>query len=1155
MAKKAKKKKAKRKAAKKKVAKTKKKTKAKPKKAAKKKAVKKNASPKKKLSSKEKTVRPDFDQLRPSEFMRARRPELFSDSKVTEEVSLKRDVFEYHLDSLTSRKQEYEFEHFARSLAEKELCPNLLPQTGPTGGGDSKTDTETYPVADSIALRWYVGIGREASQERWAFAFSAKKRWQGKVRSDVDNIVKTKRGYKLIYFISNQFIRDKARADIEDELSKKHNVPVRVLDRSWIVEKVFENERVDLAIEKLGLVDYERKSRRSLGPRDTARKLELEELEKNIEDVGRYKGVRYQLAEDCMHAALLARNLELPRVDVDGRFDRAEKIAEKVNYQQQKMRIAYIRTWTAFHWYDDVDELNKGYGRVEAFVVGSEQYEDISKLGNLWMLLAVTVRLGKLNAAQSQFAERTATLKSELDRLASDTDRPNNALQAKIRRLLMDFFESLGDEIKTNGVLDELHETIKTGQDYLEFPFEFISEISTDLSSMLPDNEKIDEILETIIHMTGERKSQGEAGRILLQYGFQKLEHGKKYEAIKLFGRAQEKLFMAEYHEEFVSLLAGGALAYESAGLLWAARRNMLLAANEVLKEFWKHGHLEPIAVHYLRKLVWLELQLGRVPYVLAWRDTLSAVANSLALDGSRGEQLIQDLNNQDLVLGLLFLKTDMSDLNWLGFMPDVLEKREMIFSWMALLYALGYEESLQKEGVIPDGQSSEDTLDFFSKWISQPASKDLPEKPELLRDAEVILSTYVVGCHLKVEVVNEFEPICLGETLLAALESFLATGIGENILPYSPECKIIIKPSEYVTGIPQYHLVDDMGVPIIEIRYAPNTLPWKAAQRKEYNDWLRELVLFVVYQIACINDVEKTFEKMAKEDAVFSRAFSIIDTGRCVKNILGENPKFCMWSWKEQSDDKLFPLQRSVPWHEGIVEEKGGEIKSSPEIHEEEDANLLSGIDNLKHSDIRVYSVINVPLWQRAGWKGMIYLTSPETDPLFVLGFENPEAGKAIFKGWQNRFGKVDENDYIRISIVRGVDKKKPHSYNVAITVNHELASSTSQKTHSFTQVKIIRMDPITGENLERFIENYERTKSYVMLPAFYNEPPEPPEIYHELGIKKQEISIREAWQIDEHDLDICALTPDVNPIIPSDIEDPPIHRAIECMRKQMRE
>ena len=179
--------------------------------------------------------------FRPSDFMRARRPELFSDTQSAEESFLDRSFLEYFLEKLTSRSQEKDFEHFCRKIAEKELCPNLLPQTGPTGGGDSKVDSETYPVSDAISLLWYEGIGREAASERWAFAISAKQQWRPKVRSDVKSIIGTQRDYKLIYFISSQFIKDKDRANIEDELTSKYGLTVRVLDRTWILDKVFQN--------------------------------------------------------------------------------------------------------------------------------------------------------------------------------------------------------------------------------------------------------------------------------------------------------------------------------------------------------------------------------------------------------------------------------------------------------------------------------------------------------------------------------------------------------------------------------------------------------------------------------------------------------------------------------------------------------------------------------------------------------------------------------------------------------------------------------------------------------------------------------------------------------------------------------------------------
>ena len=162
----------------------------------------------------------------PKELLKARRPERFSDSVVGEVASLDRSILEYHLETLTNRSQETQFAIFARHLAEREVCPNLLPQTGPTGGGDSKVDSETYPVADDIALGWHTGIGREGASERWGFAFSAKKKWRDKVRQDVDKAVKTGRGYKKVFFVSSQFIRDKERGEVEDELRTRHGLDV-----------------------------------------------------------------------------------------------------------------------------------------------------------------------------------------------------------------------------------------------------------------------------------------------------------------------------------------------------------------------------------------------------------------------------------------------------------------------------------------------------------------------------------------------------------------------------------------------------------------------------------------------------------------------------------------------------------------------------------------------------------------------------------------------------------------------------------------------------------------------------------------------------------------------------------------------------------------
>ena len=286
----------------------------------------------------------------PKEFLRARRPEKFSDSLVEENPILDRSILEYQLDSITSRKQEVNFEAFAHRLAERTICPNLIPQTGPTGGGDSKVDTETYPVADSLSAIWYEGIGQEAASERWAFAFSAKKQWQAKVRDDIKKISATRRGYKKAFFISNQFIRDQSRAKMEDELRTKHKLDVRILDRTWILDKIFENKLEELAIEKLDLQISKRREVQK-GPLDIQRERKLDALEKKIEEIVQQGNYSFNFAEDCLDAAIYSRNLERPRIETDGRFERAEQAAQKYGTSHQILQCAYEKAWTTYWWH------------------------------------------------------------------------------------------------------------------------------------------------------------------------------------------------------------------------------------------------------------------------------------------------------------------------------------------------------------------------------------------------------------------------------------------------------------------------------------------------------------------------------------------------------------------------------------------------------------------------------------------------------------------------------------------------------------------------------------------------------------------------------------------------------------------------------------
>jgi hypothetical protein len=1083
--------------------------------------------------------------LRPSEFMRARRPERFADSQVVEETKLTPAMFEYQLDTLTSRKQETEFEHFARRLAERELCPNLLPQTGPTGGGDSKVDAETYPVSEEISLRWYQGVGGKADKERWAFAFSAKKDWEGKIKGDVEKISQTGRNYALVYFITNQFVADKKRAAAEDALTKQFSMPVRILDRSWIMKSVFEHRHQDIAIETLHLTGYEKATRKELGPNDARREAELKKLDAQIDDPSRYLGVTYQLGEDCLSSALLARGLEFSRAEIEGRFARAERVAKKLGHPQQRLRIAYAKAWTAFWWFDDFDQLHALYDEVETLATGSDQADDLKLLANLWTVLTTSINAGELDLKVAKFDQRTSKLQAELDRLAKDGTRQNNALWARTTALLMDLQLSLSDAARLSAVLGELGKVLESAGGLVSYPIEPVTKIIRELGNVLTDNRQYDDLLERVVAITEARASRGEAGRVLLERGFQKLTGKKPYEAIVIFGRAQQLLALREYRDELIAALQGAGLAYESAGLLWAARANTLAAANQAVSEYVEEGTVTRELLMCLQKLVWLELQLGRVPASLQWIEAASVIAQHAGLSDEGKERYADQRSMQDGVLAILLLKTDVSTLKWLGWLPSLFDEYGLTGSWMALLYSLGYEDHLRSEGAIPPKETAKDVREVFVKWQEQPAAEDVPEVPDFYLESRVTLRSSVLGCALAAYAKNDLSSIALGERILASLEALLATSL-EGALPHVENFTINIKVSDFVQGQPEWEF-DEVGQAVTVTHAISNDI-------SPDGTWLQDLLVNIVARIVMIKDLQSYGERVLGQESGFARAINFSEAIVPLKNIVGNAPKFRISDWENTSTKALFPLRRTSEWNKDLKKQipkaSGHEFKPG----EGAPPSDLLDFSNLKHKERKVLSLINISLWDRAGWTATIYGFVPDSNqpPILGLAFKDASAGKSIFEAWKNRLGKIDDQERLRISIIRGIDALHPHGYRVVIGSNLSVISTETNTSQMVLVSRINRMHPKNSDNLDGFLSRFKSAGRYLLAPARFDTETPAPDLFLDFNIEKKQLTVRQAWEIGPNDPDSIAIEPDDNPIIPAGTLDVPVVKLLAKKRSK---
>ena len=1090
----------------------------------------------------------------PREFMRARHPDLFSDTQVDDVSELPRPVFEYHLDTLTNRKQEYEFEHFCRKLAEKEICPNLRPQTGPTGGGDSKVDTETYPVAEEIAERWWVGLP-SAGAERWGFAFSAKKKWQSKVKADIDNILSTDRDYKLIYFFTNQFVSDKQRAAQEDALSKHAKIPVRIIDRAWIVEKVYENGHLELAIVTLGIEGARSERSRRPGPHDTERLTELKELDRQVADPACYQGARYQLVEDCLRSAILARGLERPRDEVEARFAQADRLSKDLDYRPQRLRIAYNRAWTAYFWYEDYAAFNQFYEEVEQYLDGSNQAHEVERLLNLWQILAPQVAAGRIAGQDAKVESRRQRLAGILEPMAADPLRLNNALQARTSLVFMRIAQAAqaGQSDQLESCWSDLEQIVDESASLGAYPVEQLSDIVAELGEDR-DSPAFDALYEKLADIIKQRRSDGAAGEKYYRRALQKLQQEKPYEAIRWFGRAEELLIKEEYQADLVMALTGSSQAYERVGLLWAARNKALAAVERTLAMFNEQGTMPPQALIAVKRLVWTELQLGRIPQILTTLTFESLLSSHLQLSEEQQQKYAEERRMQEILLGIHLLNLPFEALSGVTCLPGTLERLGLALARMALLFVLGHVQGLRDEGYIPASEDSDAVQTFFELLQDQPAAEDIPPQPELADGTTCFLKAIILGSELVVEAPNNLISVSIAESLLGALEAFLATSDEQDVLPHRERMTIVVSASQELSGRPQLRFPDGDSGDRAEIVHPENMVFTTADERQNYVKWLRDSLIEIACRMLMIRDVQPWLEKIAGQERGFSRALAFGDALTLDISVFGETARIRLTDWLEP-DAQDYAVLRDGPWREGKPSSPDRPTKP-PEFASGPPPADMMDPERLKHTDRRVLSPIDIPLWDRARWQGILVACHPDVGvpPILAILFEDGQAGQAIFRAWKERWGNEDTDEMLRVAIITGLSKRNPAEYAVVVGPNLQQLGENNKKV-ILPVSRIHRMSPDTSTNLDNFLAAYKKAGAFLLAPAQLTKDVANPQMpFVQLALGKRHLNLRQAWQIGENDPDLFALVGYNEPLIPAGVTDPPVNKALLQIRNMRR-
>jgi len=777
-------------------------------------------------------------EFRPSAYYRHEHPDYFSDTTEVAEPALTRDLLAFHIDQITAAKKEREFEDFCRRLCEHKICPNLLPQTGPVGGGDSKTDTSTYPVAAELAsARWWTGHTAPANED-WAFAFSAKKDWKTKAKQDIAKISGLSRNYTRAYFVTNQAVSDKNRANLESELNKKHGLDVRILDRTWILERVITNHHERLAVQALALQVPVPRERR-VGPKDTQRLTKLEALLKKLRKSDPAKTDDYIQSQDYLRAAKLASSLERPRDEVDALFQKARDLALRSKHVPAIIRTHYQHAWRSHFWYDDPAVTEQVLDVMLPYLTDLGDAELCELFNNLCSILETAHETGFYRQDPGALERRRKAVTEKLEELRKDYSRPNNALYAETILVMSETRSGRFDPATMQKLFARLTKLFRKAQLLGTYPMLQFMETWEKLGQFVCDFPGYAELQREMQQITEKRLGATEAGRRQVTYGWQLLEKDKYVEALAELSQARFLLAKEETLDESIDAALGCAVAYRKLGHLWAARMEAVYAAQASLYSMDRFHENPRRGLFIARFIAWLELSLGRIGPFLVWNHFAKMLVLAVERRAMDATEDRNDLEMQDGCLACVLLKAPADDVRELCELADAFDRLGLHMSRIVLLFLCGREDILRSE--MPDEMREDpnaltDLIDGFRK---QPAFDEVPSRLCGEMRYNCTFEHEILGVKYKMRCRNSIGPTLIAESLLGALDAAFADARWENFAFVFDEVRIHVDETEEGQNPPSLETIKWNVVDELQQIWAPDAIQWIHDNQNDYHQYL----------------------------------------------------------------------------------------------------------------------------------------------------------------------------------------------------------------------------------------------------------------------------------------------------------------------------
>lgn len=1046
-------------------------------------------------------------------------PEQFSDSKTVKKGKIQREMLDFYLDTLTSRNMDKQFEELCRAIAEVEICPNLLPQTGPTGGGDSKVDSETYPVAEDLSEMWYCRVTPSAALERWAFAISAKKDWKPKLKSDVKKIVTVNndlgRKYEKIFFMSNQYISDKKRAECEDELRSQYDIDVRILDRTWMLDKIFASQKnIEIAIKHLGLSDS-LSDEIEVGEHDYKRKNKLEKIEETLKNPDIKDSEKVKLV---FKAVVIARELEFSADKILGLIDRCIRISKKYGTKIEIAEAYSVAAWTIYWWYHDPELYYEYYQEYEKRTIKEHNVHLFKDLVALWINLFSLTNEG-VQGIDLQKHKRIVT--DEFEAFIKDQTKPNTALEA--RAAYIPFRIITEEDIES--IVNEMFELLDETTGHLDLDLSDIYKLIMEFPVIL-ESDRYDSLFEKAVATAGKCKQDTEMACMLAERGA-KLKNEKPYEAISYFSRTLIPFYNEQNKENLCKSVFALADIYEKCGLNWAARNFYYYIFCVCINQYFKYGEVLPLLFISLNKLKYLELRLGHVLYSTEF-SFFEKIAIELYPDTYHANE--EALFHYDFALALMLLQCKNPQKEVLMRLPYYFEKNGLDISSIVTRYMLGHYD----EGLL--SQLGNDKKQFdktISEWRNSPVADEIVADPWFGAEKVCKLQSRILGCDIAISldapyVNGEFE---VAATILATIESFLGTGIKNDLISMCGRIDISLNYYENLEEFVTWEKLNSNKLEIFIGNYSKDDF---LLIQQQISVFLTEILGAIISMMFPFSESLDRLKRMVLKEAALDRTFIFSNSVVFGQETMGKEA-FLFDTVLDKTETFETGAELIVP--NKIEKQKEKKKPSTITIGLPPEGKDL--INNVNQHSIKTHSIISIPDWDNGQWKGVMFMADVykhSFPPILAFVFKKEE-GAVIFEKWIDEFGVDDTYDNIEIRMIKGIDSINPFSYRIIVG---------SSKIPLEEDVRIIAspsrvhtMMPQNNRNISMFEKELEVSNSFSICPAIMGKDGQQPKIKEHLMIKKSKTSIKiyNAFDIPQDDfLIFSGILPTDNPLIPKE-------------------